>query len=203
MKWILISLITASIVSCSTGNKPLNNEAQQAILIHMSEPTRVIGKDFEERFKKDGLINGEFVAIGSMTNQSDSHEESMRGYAEAKARSQLLISAPTEFKRIIQSAISTATNSHGNVEDISISVTEVKALTGMVSRFSDMQCVTYATPNMGLTYDFKKECRVIVKVPAENLQKAYRYTLDKKYSIQEQSAIQDLLKQQLSEKLNH
>lgn len=202
MKIMYISLLGLILISCST-NKPLSNEAQQKVLVHMSEPIRVIGKDFEERFKKDGLINGEFVAIGSMTNQSDGHEESMRVYAESKARSQLLISAPTEFKRIIQSAISTATNAHGNVEDISVSVIEVKALTGMTSKFSDMQCVTYATPNMELAYDFKKECRVIVKVPAINLQKAYQYTLDKKYSMREQSAIQDLLKEQLAVKMNN
>jgi len=194
---LIVSLtVLASCASNKTGHEPTD-----AVIAHMSKPKVVVGKDWEEKFTKSGLVNGEFVAIGLITKNINSHENSMKVTAEADATSKLLISAPTEFKKIVQRAIQTVNGDDGSTDQMHISVTEVKALTGLKSEFDDAQCVTTAVPNTDLKYDFVKECRVIVRVPASNLMKAYNYTLDKKYGIAQQSQIQEVLKQQLIEKV--
>jgi hypothetical protein len=200
MKTTIIILSLVTLASCSSVPKTGHDETD-AVISHMSKPKAVIGKDFEEKFKRDGFIGGEYIAIGSVVNNVNYHEGNMRIMAEADATSKLLTSAPTEFKKIVQRAISSLDGSNGSVEQNHISVTEVRALTGLKTQFDDVQCVNTAAPNTDLKYDFLKECRVIMRVPASNLMKAYNYTLDKKYGIQEQSAINDMLKQQLFEKV--
>ena len=199
MKYLLLIGLTA-LTSCSTP--PTKFDMQNELVVeHMSKPRKVIGQDFDSRFEKDGLIGGEYLAIASITDKIDKNEKQMQTLAEADARSRLLNSAPTEFKKIIQSAVSTSTGDNGNVENIGITVTEVRALTGLTSNFNDTQCVKYASPNHNMNYDYTKECRVIVRVSASELLKAYSYTLDAKYGIKERNAIQDLLKKQLTEKI--
>ena len=201
MKALIISCTMLVLASCASTPQGRIDDQHEKIVEHMSKPKRVIGQDFETKFEKDGLIGGEFIAIASIVDDINKNNKQMQTLAEADARSRLLNSAPTEFKKIIQSAISTSTGDNGNVENIGITITEVKALTGLSSTFNDVQCVKYAIPNSNMNYDYQKECRVIVRVPASNLSKAYNYTLDKKYSIKEVSAVQELLKQQLTEKV--
>ena len=199
MKYLLLTgLVT--LVSCSTPPSKFDIQNDQ-VVEHLNKPKKVIGQDFDSRFETDGLVGGEFIAIASVTDKIDKNEKQMQIMAEADARSRLLNSAPTEFKKIIQNAVSTSTGDNGNVENIGITITEVRALTGLTSNFKDVQCVKYATPNHNMNYDYTKECRAIVRVPASELMKAYSYTLDAKYGIKERSAIQDLLKKQLTEKL--
>lgn len=200
MKYLfLIGLVT--LASCSSTPQNKIDNQNDLVVEHMNKPRKVIGQDFDPKFEKDGLIGGEYVAIASITDNINKNDRQMQTLAEAEARSRLLNGAPTEFKKVIQSAISTSTGDNGNVENIGITITEVKALTGLTSTFNDVQCVKYATPNNNLNYDYTKECRVIVRVPASELMKAYNYTLDKKYGVKEQSAIQEVLKKQLTEKL--
>lgn len=201
MKNLLLILSIITLSACSSTPQSRIDNQNDLIVEHMAKPKRVIGSDFDSRFEKDGLIGGEFVAIASIVDDINKNNKQMQTLAEADARSRLLNSAPTEFKKVIQSAISTSTGDNGSVENIGITITEVKALTGLTSTFNDVQCVKYATPNNHMNYDYQKECRVIVRVPASELMKAYQYTLDKKYGVKVQSAIQDLLKKQLSEKL--
>ena len=194
----LIGLVT--LASCSTP--PTKTDIQNDLVVeHMSKPKKVIGQDFDSKFTQEGLVGGEYIAIASITDSIDKNEKQMQIIAEADARSRLLNSAPTEFKKVVQAVVSTSMGDNGSVENIGVTVTEVMALTGLTSNMNDTQCVKFIVPNHNMGYDYSKECRVIVKVSASNLMKAYNYTLDKKYGVKEQSAIQDLLKKQLSEKL--
>lgn len=189
-----------ALVSCSTP--PTKFDIQNDLVLdHMAKGKKVIGQDFDSKFNQDGLIGGEYIAIASITDKINKNDKQMLTLAEADARSRLLNSAPTEFKKVIQNVISTSTGDNGSVDNIGITVTEVKALTGLTSSFNDVQCVKYSIPNSDMGYDYSKECRVIVRVPAPELMKAYSYTMDKKYGVKEQSAIQELLKKQLSDKL--
>ena len=196
MRNLLMVLGVIGLASCSSVPRTGHQETD-AVISHMSKPKSVIGKDWEEKFKKDGLINGEYVAIGSVTSHVNDNEGRLKLAAEADATSRLLTSAPTEFKKIVQRAISTVDSSYGSADQVHISVTEVKALTGLKTSFDDTQCVTTATPNTDLKYDFLKECRTIMRVPSSNLTKAYSYTLDKKYGIKEQNEIKEALNKQL------
>lgn len=192
MRNALLVLASIGISACSSVPQTGHQETD-ALISHMSKPKAVIGKDWEEKFKSDGLVGGEFIAIGSTISHVNDHEGNMRLMAEADATSRLLTSAPTEFKKIVQRAMSSVDGHTGTVDQGHISITEVKALTGLKTNFNDSQCVTSATPNTELKYDFLKECRTIMRVPANNLSKAYSYTLDKKYGINELSKINEVL----------
>jgi len=188
------------LTACSSVPKT-GDQATDAVIAHMSKPKAVIGKDWDDKFKRDGLIGNEITAIGSTTSHVNHHEGSMRLTAEADATSKLLTSAPTEFKKIVQRAISSVDENNGTTDQVHVSVTEVRALTGLKTNFDDVQCVVSATPNTDLKYDFLKECRAIMRVPSSSLMKAYSYTLDSKYGIKEQGDIREALQKQLMQKL--
>jgi hypothetical protein len=106
-----------------------------------------------------------------------------------------------EFKKVVQYALSSSMGGNGSIDSVAISIHEVKALTGLTNNFSDNKCVVYSTPNAELGFDYAKECRVIFRVSGTNLLKSYNYTLNKKYGLKEESAIKDILKQQLMDKV--
>lgn len=197
MKTILIVSLLLSLASCSSVQKT-GDDQTDALVEHLSKGERVIGKDWEEKFNRDGFINGEYVAIGSASSRDiDYLQKPLRVNAEAEATARLLRSAPSDFKKIVQKVLNTLDGDEGSTQESQIMITEVKALTGMKSNFDDIQCVTKATPNQNMKWNFNKECRVIVRVPASNLAKAYDYTLEKKYSIARKNDIEELLKQEM------
>jgi hypothetical protein len=197
MRKAILVLGLVGLASCSSVKT--GDQQTDELLVHMSKGTQVMGKDFDEKFTKDGFINGEFIAIGTANSADlDYMIRPLRVRAEADATARLLKSAPSEFKKIVVGAIDSANGDEGSVQESQIQITEVKALTGMKSSFDDIQCVKTASPNQNLKYNYNKECRVIVRVPASNLSKAYSYTLDKKYSIQQQNEIQKLLMEEIS-----
>ncbi len=196
--FIVISLLALAACSSTpkTGDGPTD-----AILAHLSKGKTVVGKDWDSRFLKDGLVNGEYTAIGKVASDINRNETSLKSLAQSKAVDTLLMSAPTDYKRIIQSALSSSDNSDGSVEEVTISIKEVKALTGMKTEFGDFQCVTYAEPNNELKYDMKKECRAIVRIPASHLAEAYQFTLKNKYGI-EQNSLQSKVRENILEALS-
>ena len=60
------------LVSCASSNKT-GDPGTDAVISHMSQEPRIMGKGWEEKFLKDGLINGEYIAIGSATTQDLDH----------------------------------------------------------------------------------------------------------------------------------
>lgn len=193
MKNVVMIFFAIGLVSCSSTNKTGNPQAD-TVIAHMSQEPRIMGKGWDEKFLKDGLINGEYIAIGSATTQDLDHlQKPLRVNAESEATARLLRSAPSDFKKIIQRAINTLDGDEGSTQESQIMITEVKSLTGIKSNFDDTQCVTSALPKQDLSYKYVKECRVIVRVPAVNLAKAYDYTLDKKYGIQRKNQIDEIL----------
>lgn len=196
-KAILI-LGLSGLVACSSVKKT-GDEKTDALLAHLSQDTRVIGKNFDEKFTRSGLIGNEFVAIGSATSEDlDYMIRPLRVRAEADATAQLLKSAPSEFKKVVMAAIDTANGDEGSVQESQVQITEVKALTGMKSNFDDTQCVKTASPNKQMGWNFKKECRVILRVASSELLKAFKFTLQSKYGIKQQNEIQKILLEELS-----
>ncbi len=194
---MIIGLIGLS--ACSSVQKT-GDEQTDALLRHMSQETRVIGKGFDEKFTRDGIINGQYVAVGSATSADlDYLVRPLRVRAEADATSRLLKSAPSEFKKVIMGAIDSANGDEGSVQESQVQITEVKALVGMKSNFDDIQCVKTASPNQQMKWNYSKECRVIVRVPANELLKAFKYTLGRIYNVQQQNDIQKVLLEELSQ----
>lgn len=201
IKIILPLMVIALISGCSSTPQQKIEDQNEQVISHLEKGKRVIGKDFDEKFTHDGLMNGDYVAVGSYkTDDQFSNNMNHLLRAGEDARSKLITSAPTEIKKIIQSAISTISNSH-EADQVQISVTEVQALTGMSSGLNDSQCVKFAEPTQDMKFKYTTECRVLVRVPASNLMKAYNYTLDKKYSVKEDNQIKEIMRQQLMEKV--
>lgn len=197
MKSLFILFLLLGVVSCSSTKT--GDSASDALIAHMEKGSRVIGKDWDVKFLKDGLVNGEYVAIGNSTNRDiDSLHQPLRVNAEAQATARLLKSAPTDFKKIVQRVINSVDGDEGATTESQISITQVKALTGMKSNFDDHQCVTSAHPTSSLGWTFIKECRVIVRIQASELMKAYDFTLQSKYGMKKKSDVMDMLTQELN-----
>lgn len=196
---VLMNLTAIGLVSCSSAPVPKSpvDTQNENIINHMSKGKKIIGKDFESKFQEDGFINGEFVAIGSVKAHYTTNEKAMISMASMEAKSTLLESAPSEYKKIIQNALSYVNNNNGTQDSVGIYITEVKALTGIRVNFSDTQCVLYAEPKVDVNYEYIRECRAIARVPATNLDIAYKYTMDRKYKIEEQIKLKEIMSKQL------
>jgi hypothetical protein len=186
-----------ALASCSSVPKPQLEVQNDIIMNHMGQGKKIIGKDFEEKFSQDGLINGEYVAIGSIRATYITNEKTMIAMASHDAKSTLLESAPSEYKKVVQNALSYVNNDNGSQDSVSIMVTEAKALTGIKVNFSDVQCVVYAQPKVDVSYDYIRECRAIARVPASNLATAYNYTMSKKYKVEDQTKLREIMSKQL------
>lgn len=195
MRVILTLCLLLAFVSCSSVNKTGDDQTDKLIQ-HLAKGKTLISKDFDEKFQKDGLLNGHYVAIGTVIDKYSRNEASLKVLAEANATAKLLAGAPLEFKKMVQRTVSSSDDSGGSAEEISVSISEVKALTGIVSNYDDSQCVSYAIPNQDMKYDVQKECRVLLRVPTGNLLKAYDFTLNNKYGISEKD-VKESLKDQL------
>lgn len=194
-------MVVSLIAGCSSAPKSTIESQNDAVVAHLAKGKKALGQDFDQKFEKDGIINGEYVSIATIKGSVNDNEKQLLALASADAKAKLLESAPLEFKKVVQNALSTASGDNGSVDSVAISVNEVQALTGLMSNFNDSQCVSYAVPNSDLGYNYIKECRVIFRVAGANLMKAYKYTLDKKYGMKEESAIKDILKKQLMDKV--
>lgn len=195
----LLILGLIGLVSCSSTQKT-GDQQTDAVLSHLQKgKTFIGGQDFDEKFKRDGFINGDYLMISSVIENEYGNEVKMRKLGEAESMSRLLQSAPTDYKGAIQRAISSMDEDNGSFSASSIAVTEVKALTGLKSNFDDFQCRTYAIPTADLKFKISKECRTIMRVPASNLMKSFKITLDKKYGIKDDELIEVLKKDLLGE----
>ena len=191
-----LSLMT--LVACSSAPNTIQENRQENILTHMNQEKKFLGNSFDPKFEKDGILNGEYVAIASVKGSVTDNEKQMITMASADAKATLLETAPQEFKRVVKSAISTAMGGNGSFDSSAVSVNEVRALTGVMVNFADTQCVKYAVPNENLGYDYIKECRAIARVPATNLAQAFKYTLSKKYAdLEASSTVKDNLLNEL------
>ena len=107
MNLITALLLVLVLASCSSINKT-GDEKTDALLEHMAQEPRIIGQNWDERFTQDGFINGEYVAIGtSSSNSLDSNNVHLKVNAESMAIGNLLKSAPSDFKKIVERHINT------------------------------------------------------------------------------------------------
>lgn len=197
--FVLMNITALSLVGCSSVQAPKNSvDIQNDIIMnHMAQGKKIIGKGFDSKFSQDGLINGEYVAIGSVKATYTTSEKSMISMASMDAKATLLESAPSDYKKVIQNALSYVNNDNGTKDSVGIYITEAKALTGIKVNFSDTQCVVYAEPKADVSWEYLRECRAIARVPATNLSIAYKYTMDRKYKIEDQLKLKDLMSKQL------
>lgn len=202
MKTFITIFLLIGFVSCSSVPKT-GDQSTDKVIAHIAEGPKVIGKDFDEKFTKDGFVNGEYIAIGTATATSVNYNtKSLRLSAETDAMTRLLRSAPTDFKRIVQKVLNSVANNDGASSETAVSITEVRALTGLRSNYDDIQCVQTAIPLENGRWGFEKECRMILRIDAVKLNEAYDYTLSSKYSIKRKNEIEDMVNKELINKTN-
>lgn len=198
MKTTVLLFLLFVLASCSsvptTGDKKTDD-----VIAHVAQNQKIIGEEWQEKFTKDGFIDGYYVAIGSSsTNNVNYNNKPLRLSAESDAMSRLLRSAPTDYKRIVKKVLNSLSDGDGQVSETDIAITEVKALTGITSNFDDIQCIKTVTPTQDMKWAFGKECRMILRVSPEDLSKAYDFTLSRKYSIKRKNEIEELVNKEIA-----
>lgn len=184
---ILVAISLLLFSSCAFTPKE-----QEEILVHMSEPRKILGKDFSVKFERDGVIGDEIVSIGSTFNYNIQ-------LAKNEAIARLLNNAPLEFKRIIQKRVSARTGRLIRLDDVSLTRADVEGLMGVIVSSSNIECIEYLEPVLNLEYEKRTECRVLASVPIRNLLNTYSFTLKNKYGLSEEEISQHIYEQSLSE----
>lgn len=190
MKYLLLLSLLFTSVSCSTSKL---TEEQQKIREHMEQGKVYVGGDFSPKFKTSDS-GASLVQVGIAIYPVDANETLVKSHAIADGKFKLTEGAPSYFKSMVQRAIGSALGNEGDFSQIDVSVSELKALTGIQSKSQDVECKTVMEPTVDLNYNTVKECRALVSVSKANLRKAYDFTISQKYGIKEKSEIDNLLK---------
>lgn len=195
MKGIVSVVILVLFVSCSSSPFKEATKEQEMINDHLSQGVRYLEGDFEERFSKNGKDGVYLSAIGTAIYPIESNRKLVESAAISDSKFRLVSSAPSEFRREIQQAIGTELDGVGDYSEISVSVTEVKNLKGIKSKYEDTQCRTRVSPTSTGSYKTERECRAISKVKKTEVLKAYDYTVESKYGVSKKKIKSNLDKQ--------
>jgi hypothetical protein len=183
MKSLLSLVVLTLLASCSTSPFKEATKEQEMINQHLSQGAKYLEGEFDDRFFKAGREGAYLKAVGTAIYPIETNEKVIQSAAISDSKFRLTSSAPSEFKREVQQAIGTEIGGVGDYSEISISVTEVKNLKGIKSKYEDVQCRTKVSPTGNGEYKTERECRAISKVKASELRKAYDYTISSKYGV--------------------
>lgn len=149
----------------------------EKLVTHMSKKDIILGDNWKKQFLMDGVIGNDLISIGS---------------TKEEALSNLLRSAPLEYKKIVFSYFE-QNKSLRYIRSNEYSVSEVKGLIGVYHKLEDKQCIQIAKPNTNLNYDVVTECRFIVRIKVSQLLKSYKVYINSKYKKNRaNSSIKDL-----------
>lgn len=191
--FILISSLVV-LASCSSNPYKKETSSRDQTMKHISQKPEALDGEFDARFKKSGRDGSDLFAVGITSGGLDDDEYTLLARSSFKAKLKLTEAAPSEYKSIVQQSIGTsAGGGEGAFDKSDISVTEVRALTGFYSEEQDKECKRFSEPTASGDYRFRKECRVIVRIPYSKLESAFKYTLASKYNIQEKNLTQEIL----------
>ncbi len=180
-KVFIFTIFITGLVGCSSSPFKEETAQQNKINQHLSQGVKYLEGDFEEKYNSSGRSGMYMTAIGTAIYPVEKSQKVVESAAVTDAKFRLTESAPSNFKREVQQAIGTEYEGVGDYSEISVSVTEVRGLTGIKVRYSDISCKTKVSPTSKGSYKTERECRAIAKVKLSDLKKAYSYTLDEKY----------------------
>lgn len=195
MKYFSFLALGVLLVSCSSSPFKEATKKQEMINDHLSQGVRYLEGDFDERYSKTGREGAYIKAVGSAIYPIETNQKLVESAAVSDSKFRLISSAPSEFKREVQQAIGTEIGGTGDFSEISISVTEVKNLKGIKSRFEDVECRTKVSPTSNGEYRTERECRAISRVKASELRRAYDFTVSSKYGVSKKEVNRKLASQ--------
>ncbi|MDD3412486.1 MAG: hypothetical protein PHY47_00635 [Lachnospiraceae bacterium] len=187
------------LIGCSSSPFKEQMEKQAIIMEHMKQGKQYIGGAFDQKFNQSGSDGTNLRAIGTSTYPVTSNENLARSAAIADAKFRLIDSAPTEFKALVQRAIGNSLGYQGEFNQIETSVIEVKGLRGIEVNENDVACKVASEPTTEGGYNTVRECKAIARVPMHQLNKAFDFTMEHKYGIQEKSSVEKILEEQLKQ----
>ncbi len=183
MRFFTSIMILILFVSCSSSPFKEATKEQEMINDHLSQGFKYLEGDFDEKYAKTGREGVYIKAVGSAIYPVETNQKLIESAAVSDSKFRLISSAPSEFKREVQQVIGTELGGASDYTEISISVTEVKSLMGIKSRFEDVECRTKVSPTSNGEYKTEKECRALSRVKASELRKAYDFTISNKYGV--------------------
>ena len=196
MREFTFFLILGILASCSSS--PFREESKQQDMVnkHLSMGVKYLEGEFDEKYRSSGRDGAYLKAIGSAIYPAGSSQKLVESAAVSNSKFRLVSSAPSEFKKEVYQAISSELGGVGEFSETAVSVTEVRNLTGIKSKFEDVQCRTKVSPTAQGSYKTELECRAVSSIKMSELKRAYDYTVQKKYGVKK-SKLEKRLKQQL------
>jgi hypothetical protein len=185
------------LASCSSSPFKESTSAQNKITSHMSQPKQYIGGDFDSKYSSSSNDGMTLQTTGRAVYPVATNESLVRANAVSTAKFKLVETAPTEFKSLVQQAIGNTLGYNGEFNKIDTSITEVHALRGVEVKEQDIDCRVVIEPNADGGYNNFKECRAIARVALIELNKAFNFTMDQKYGLQQKSSVEKILEEQL------
>ena len=194
-----IGLIAMSLIMFGCSSSPFKESTKRSDMIadHMAKGKRYVGGDFDSRFNSSGSDGFTVKSIGKSLYPVNQNEELAKAAAIADAKFKLIQSAPSEFKTVVQKAVGNSLGFTGEFNQIDMSLTEVHGLKGVIVKEEDVECKVVTSPNIQGDYDHLRECRAISQVPLSELNKAYDFTLEKKYGSIGKSSVEKILNEHL------
>ncbi len=179
---ILTSIMLLGVLAgCSTSPFKESTEYQEKVSEHLASGIQYPEGDFEEKYTKSSSSAMWLTSIGRSIYPLGSSQVLVESAASSAAKMVLIQSAPSEFKSIVQKAISNELGFTGSYSKVDTIVTEVKNLTGVMVRPEDISCKIRVEPMEDGSFRNSRECRALARVKVSELKKAYRYTIEKKY----------------------
>jgi hypothetical protein len=189
-------LFSTVLVSCASAPK----SHHEKILDHISQGKKYQDGEFNIKFKVSGNDGMNVRSVGISVVPYEYNEMTAKAQAVSDAKFKLVISAPTEFKAIVQRAIGTSLGYQGEYNQIETSISKVHNLQGIEVNESDVTCKVLSSPTRDGGYKYQRECRAIAKVSVLKLNEAYNFTTEQVYGVSKKNKVQKLLQKQLKQK---
>lgn len=190
--WVLFILL--GVISCSSNQfeSPFDEstKSQNDIAEHLSQGEKYVGGNFDSKFTSTGRKGTHVYASGKSFSAIDNDQSIAEKEAIFDAKNNLVQSAPSEFKSIVQRAIGNETG--GSFSQVDTSVTEIRSLTGIEVKNEDIECKVKMSPLPNGEYKTERECRALARVSVGNLKKAYDFTIESKYKVSKEDVVNEI-----------
>ena len=191
----LMIVIVSMFASCSSKQTVKTNLEDEAIERAAREDV-VIGKPLPSWVNESG-IDGEFIyAVGSAEFPLDKSEHYVVSAATFDARGKVLQDAPSDYKAIVQKAIGDSLGTHGDFNQIQVSVSEVKGVAGIKVDNKKVTCrkiKRYKTSGTKLN----RICYAYAYAPITKVNEAYARVFKDKYGVSKSNRFKEILDNQV------